>query len=380
MRYFFDNFHNDPTYTEGNLLSYSNPTLAAGTRMQNIVGGWTRTFSPTLLNEARVGYNHTFSRRFPPPGVPSMQDLGVRLPIYPALPSISEINANNFFNIGDNLEASFYRPGIELNDRMTWSEGQAQPAVRRRDGSATPSRSATSSAAPGTSSSPAAAPPAPATRSPISCSASSASSIRAPASTRTTWSTTGRLFAQDDFRVNQPADVEPGRPARVDAAMAREGRPHRGVHARATTRTTCTRPCSRRRRAAKRSAATRASPRTAPTRRPTTSARASASRGTSPATARPACAAAAARSTTSIATANRATAPSTRRRGTCACRWSGRRVRSPIRIAGRTDFNLITDADDRHAAGAVPEAGADRNARPDIQDAGDLQLQPHLRA
>src|SRR5262249_24805178 len=41
-RYFFDNFHNDPTYTEGNLLSYRNPTLAAGTRMQNIVGGWTR--------------------------------------------------------------------------------------------------------------------------------------------------------------------------------------------------------------------------------------------------------------------------------------------------------------------------------------------------
>ena len=123
-RYFFDNFHNDPTYTEGNLLSYSNPTLAAGTRMQNIVGGWTRTISSTLLNEARVGYNHTFSRRFPPPGVPSMQELGVRLPIYPSLPSISEINANNFFNIGDNLEASFYRPGLEVADRMTWAKGR----------------------------------------------------------------------------------------------------------------------------------------------------------------------------------------------------------------------------------------------------------------
>jgi hypothetical protein len=124
VRYFFDNFHNNPTYTDGNLLSYSNPTLAAGTRMQNIVGGWTRTFSSALLNEARIGYNHTFSRRFPPDGVPSMQDLGVRLPIYPSLPSISEINANNFFNIGDNLEASFYRPGIEFNDRMTWTKGK----------------------------------------------------------------------------------------------------------------------------------------------------------------------------------------------------------------------------------------------------------------
>src|SRR5215510_11914153 len=124
VRYFFDNFHNNPTYTEGNLLSYSNPTLAAGTRMQNIVGGWTKTFSSALLNEARVGYNRTFSRRFPPDAVPSMQDLGVRLPIYPTLASISEINAVNFFNIGDNLEASFYRPGIEISDRVTWNKGK----------------------------------------------------------------------------------------------------------------------------------------------------------------------------------------------------------------------------------------------------------------
>ena len=124
VRYFLDPFHNDPTYTEGNLLSYSNPTLAANTRMQNLVGGWTRVMSPTLLNEARIGYNRTFSRRFPPPGVPSMQDLGVRLPIYPALASISEINAVNFFNIGDNLEASFFRPGLELNDRFAWNKAK----------------------------------------------------------------------------------------------------------------------------------------------------------------------------------------------------------------------------------------------------------------
>src|SRR5262245_33222228 len=67
VRYFLDPFHNDPTYTDGNLLSYSNPTLAATTRMQNLVGGWTRIVSPTLLNEVRAGYNRTFSRRFPPP-------------------------------------------------------------------------------------------------------------------------------------------------------------------------------------------------------------------------------------------------------------------------------------------------------------------------
>ena len=124
VRYFFDQFHTDPTYTEGNLLTYRNPTLEASTRMQNIVGSHTRTFTPTLLNEARFGYNRTFSRRFPPSGVPSMKELGVRLPIYPTLPSISEINANSFFNIGDNLEASFFRPGYEFNNRTTWVKGR----------------------------------------------------------------------------------------------------------------------------------------------------------------------------------------------------------------------------------------------------------------
>ena len=124
VRYFFDQFHNNPTYVEGNLLSYRNPTLEAGTRMQNMAVGWTKTISPTLLNETRAGYNRTLSRRFPPSGVPTMKDLGVRLPIYPTLPSISEINANGFFNIGDNLEASFFRPGWELNDRVTWAKGK----------------------------------------------------------------------------------------------------------------------------------------------------------------------------------------------------------------------------------------------------------------
>lgn len=124
-RYFLDNFNNDPTFTEGNLLTYANPTLQSHIRTQNVVASFTRTLSPTLLNEVHVGYNRMYSRRFPPSnGVPSMQDLGVRLPIYPALPSISEINALNFFNIGDNLEASFVRPGYEFNDRMTWVKGK----------------------------------------------------------------------------------------------------------------------------------------------------------------------------------------------------------------------------------------------------------------
>ncbi len=125
VRYFFDHFTNDATYTEGNLLSYQNPTLQSRVRAQNVVGSWTRTLTNTSLNELRVGFNRMHARRFPPTNnVPSMQDLGVRLPIYPTLPSISEIRASGYFNIGDNLEASFVRNGLELNNRFSWLKGR----------------------------------------------------------------------------------------------------------------------------------------------------------------------------------------------------------------------------------------------------------------
>src|SRR5437764_7694517 len=124
-RYFLESFNNDPTFTPGNLLTYRNPTLQSHVRTQNGVGSWTRTITPTLLNEVHVGYNRMFARRFPPSdGVPSMADLGVRLPVYATLNSIEEINAVNFFNIGDNTEAHFTRWGQEFNDRLTWVKGK----------------------------------------------------------------------------------------------------------------------------------------------------------------------------------------------------------------------------------------------------------------
>ena len=126
-RYFFDHFTNDPTFNEGNIVSYRNPTLGSRQRIQNIVGSWQRTMTSTLLNEFRVGFNKFASSRYPPSsGVPSMQDLGVRLPIYPSLPSISQIEANGFFNIGDNLFAAFPRHGVEINDRVNWAKGKHQ--------------------------------------------------------------------------------------------------------------------------------------------------------------------------------------------------------------------------------------------------------------
>ena len=134
-RYFFDHFTNDPTLSltgggpDGqavNLLSYRGPTLGSRQRIQNVVATWQRTMTSSLLNEFRVGFNKFASSRYPPSGVPSMRDLRVRLPIYPTLPSISQIEANGFFGIGDNLFASFPRHGVEINDRVNWAKGKHQ--------------------------------------------------------------------------------------------------------------------------------------------------------------------------------------------------------------------------------------------------------------
>jgi hypothetical protein len=124
-RYFIDHFQNAGTYDPTNLLSYRNPTLASRVRTQNATLGWTRTFSAAVLNDFRFGMNRVHAARGPYfSGVPSMQDFGVRLPIYPTLPSISQIEAQGFFNIGDNLEAKFPRTMFEWGNRTSWVRGR----------------------------------------------------------------------------------------------------------------------------------------------------------------------------------------------------------------------------------------------------------------
>jgi hypothetical protein len=124
-RYFIDHFLNAGTYDPSNLLSYHGPTLASRVRSQNAVVTWLHTISPSALNDFHFGFNRIHASRGPFfSGVPSMQDLGVRLPIYPDLPSISEINVLNFFNIGDNLEAKFPRTGFDWSNRTSLVRGK----------------------------------------------------------------------------------------------------------------------------------------------------------------------------------------------------------------------------------------------------------------
>jgi hypothetical protein len=123
-RYFIDHFRNAAIYNDDNLLTYRGGSNQSRVRTQNIALSWTRTISPTILNEFNFGYNRIHSRRAPPTGAPGMKELGVRLPLYPTLESIAQIEAVGFFNIGDNLEAAFVRNGFEWNNRTSWVLGR----------------------------------------------------------------------------------------------------------------------------------------------------------------------------------------------------------------------------------------------------------------
>jgi hypothetical protein len=123
-RYFIDHFRNAAIYNDDNLLTYRGGSNQSRVRTQNLALSWTRTISPTVLNEFNFGYNRIHSRRAPPTGTPGMKELGVRLPLYPTLESIAQIEAVGFFNIGDNLEAAFVRNGFEWSNRTSWVIGR----------------------------------------------------------------------------------------------------------------------------------------------------------------------------------------------------------------------------------------------------------------
>jgi hypothetical protein len=124
FRYFVHDFTNAGNYDESNLLTYRGGSLESAVRNQNAVASWRRNLGSSMLNEFHVGYNRVNARRAPPEGVPGMQDIGVRLPIYPTKPSIQLISVTGFFEVGTLLEATFIRDSFEFGNRTSWVKGR----------------------------------------------------------------------------------------------------------------------------------------------------------------------------------------------------------------------------------------------------------------
>ncbi|MEO5741384.1 MAG: TonB-dependent receptor [Vicinamibacterales bacterium] len=122
-RYFIDHFDNAAIITPGDLLSYRTGSPESRVRSQSGVVSWKRTMTPTLLNETHLGFQRMHAGRVTPP-TPSLQELGIRLPLYPTTPNIQLIDVTGFFSVGADAPSDFVRNGVEFSNRTNWMKGK----------------------------------------------------------------------------------------------------------------------------------------------------------------------------------------------------------------------------------------------------------------
>jgi len=121
VRYDWQLFTNQPVYTPTNILSYADGSDIIA---QNVLVQETHIFSPSLLNEFRVGFLRDASIRGPADNVPSVRDFGVNIPYQPPANDVQSVNVSGFFSFGDNPFARFTRNNIIGNDEARWVVGK----------------------------------------------------------------------------------------------------------------------------------------------------------------------------------------------------------------------------------------------------------------
>ncbi len=126
-RYFVDNFADAAVLSPGsapgtfNLLTY---TDYANIRSTNATISETHIFSPTLLNEAHIGYVRVFSKRGPPGDTPDMHTFGMNINQQATPPAILGVAVTGDFSLGTNPTAFFTRHNWSYADHLTWVKGK----------------------------------------------------------------------------------------------------------------------------------------------------------------------------------------------------------------------------------------------------------------
>jgi hypothetical protein len=122
-RYFIDHFDNAAIMTPGDLLSYRTGSPKSRVRTQSGVYGWKKTLSATALTETHVGFQRMNAARVTP-DTPSLQELGIRLPLYPTTPNLQSISVDGYFAVGADAPSDFVRNGVEVNSRTNIMVGK----------------------------------------------------------------------------------------------------------------------------------------------------------------------------------------------------------------------------------------------------------------
>lgn len=120
-RYFNDVYNNPSIYSGGNILTYND---GQPNRSQNALLQEMHTFSPNLLNDARLTFSRVNGQHVPPSNAPNLSDLGVNI-YQPSGPkSIQGVSVSGLFSFGDHSFGGFVRNDYTLYDDLKISKGR----------------------------------------------------------------------------------------------------------------------------------------------------------------------------------------------------------------------------------------------------------------
>lgn len=108
-----------PTFG-GNLAAYKDGSTitSKNSSVQEI-----HSFTPSLLNDFRVGFARTVSNRQPPFDTPTVREFGVNI-FQPPINTIQSISISGYFSTGDNPTAIFPRTSFSWTDDVRWVRGR----------------------------------------------------------------------------------------------------------------------------------------------------------------------------------------------------------------------------------------------------------------
>lgn len=121
VRFFWDRYIGKPVYTPNQILSY---TSGSTTPAQNVVVQNIHIFSPTRLNDLRLGFSRENISRAPAPDVPSVTDFGVTNITQGFAKGVEGVAATGYFSFGDYTKARFPRQTMSINNDLRWVVGR----------------------------------------------------------------------------------------------------------------------------------------------------------------------------------------------------------------------------------------------------------------
>ncbi|MBV9144858.1 MAG: carboxypeptidase regulatory-like domain-containing protein, partial [Acidobacteria bacterium] len=122
LRYEYDRFTKAPVFNPMFLVQYTDATNSIVSQSGLIHE--THTFSPTLLNDARISYSREIASRGPSSTAVNVVGFGSALPFQPTPSAIQGIGVQNGFSFGDNPTGLFVRQNYGFANDVSWVRGR----------------------------------------------------------------------------------------------------------------------------------------------------------------------------------------------------------------------------------------------------------------